>query len=635
MKRLAGTSASAGPVGASGPKTQASSAYFEPSLVVSRDGEGNPVSWFGDDTWDFRHQSYDATSGATLLFPKYEPDTMRLREQQKALIWLFMDAGKPRKLRTVQMANYTASAWSAKAAACGRDLFGALADPEFVADGIESMCLSHVTATSSLAKTLCRNARVLGFDADIPLQRLRDVITAEDQSRGDGSQTPLIPSRVYSEILSGLVASLDRVEQELPSILAAYRRSKAASRFSSEFTRARKSTHRRKELADAAERMKGLGYRADNGKALGHFLDGRLSAHQVTLMHTVAAFTGMRVGEVCILPLKNCSETFNHHGTVHYVVSGYTHKLENGVKRRATWITSEEGYRAIRLAKRIATAIHKEIGGDPAKGQEPLLFCSTTSPFKSKNSAMLLKNQKLLIDEVSPVVVQADLDELDRLELERPWERDGIEAGRRWPLAFHQLRRSLSVYAHRSGMVTLPALKAQLQHITDEMRAYYADGFSRAVNLVFDQDHFSHEWNAAKAESSFFGYTLGLLFSDDEIMGRGAERMAATIATRSRTETLKLFTEGKLAYRETVLGGCVSTDACASKPLEPIPFDCLESNCVNQVVAKNRLDFVIRTQETVVARLSGDEPGSVEHRLEVDHLRVLLQAHKNLTGRAT
>lgn len=243
-------------------------------------------------------------------------------------------------------------------------------------------------------------------------------------------------------------------------------------------------------------------------------------------------------------------------------------------------------------------------------------------------------HQALLVDAVCPEVTEADIAELNSLELDRPWQRSGIAVGVRWPLAFHQLRRSLSVYAHRSGMVTLPALKAQLQHITDEMRSYYSDGYSRAVNLVFDKDHFSHEWNAAKAESSFFGYTLGLLFSDEDILGRGAERMASMISSRDRHETLKLFEQGKLAYRETPLGGCVSTEECTSKPLQPIPFDCLESNCVNQVVAGKRLNLVIKTQESVVARLADGEAGSVEHRLEANHLRVLLKARQQLVERA-
>ena len=272
--------------------------------------------------------------------------------------------------------------------------------------------------------------------------------------------------------------------------------------------------------------------------------------------------------------------------------------------------------------------IFEEVGGQPSVGQQALLFPSTEDPFKARSTATLRVSQGRLIEAICPVITQEDIDELDRLELARGWRRDGIEVGGRWPLAFHQLRRSLSVYAHRSGMVSLPALKAQLQHITDEMRAYYADGYSRAVNLVFDKDHFSHEWNAAKAESSFFGYVMGLLFSDEELVGQGAERMAQTVSNRTRQETLQLFKEGKLAYRETVLGGCISTEECKAQPLEPIPVDCLRTNCVNLVVYSKRLDHVIRSQETVVAMLERDEHGSVEHRLEVNNLRVLLNARQ-------
>jgi hypothetical protein len=347
-------------------------------------------------------------------------------------------------------------------------------------------------------------------------------------------------------------------------------------------------------------------------------------------MHTVAAFTGMRVGEVCILPLQDVVESFEDRGSIHHVVKGYTHKLNKGVKKPTSWITSHEGRRAVLLAQRIATTILAEVGGLPSAGQQALLFPSTEDPFRSKSTHTIGTFRERLIEVICPVITQADIDELNRMEMERGWQRDGIEVGKRWPLAFHQLRRSLSIYAHRSGMVSLPALKGQLQHITDEMRAYYADGYSRAVNLVFDKDHFSHEWNAAKAESSFFGYAMGLLFADEDLLGQGTEQMLQTVSNRTRQETLQLFKQGKLAYRETVLGGCVSTEECKARPFDPIPIECLETNCVNLIVFSKRLDHVIRSQETVVATLRCDEPGSVEHRLEADHLRVLLKARQQL-----
>lgn len=614
--------------------------YFDVDIVVSRDAMGNPLSRYGDSFWNYSAQSIDSTSGANLHFFEGADAANRdfaalMHEQHKALMWLHIDAGKVRALKTVQLANYTLSVWCDRASARRVNLFELLIDPELLAEELGSLPESYLDATSTLIKTLWRHCTALHVDA-VPLQQLKERITAERKGRPPGMQTPLIPSRIYCAILAGLIAGLDEIERDLENLLNAYRESAAASRAAPEdASPAQKKAFRANVLVPTVECMKDFGYEPLQ-VTLTQFIVGRISMYQSKLMHTVAAFSGMRVGEVCILPLHDVIETFEHRGSVHYVILGYTHKLNGGITKPTSWITSREGHRAVVLAQRIASTILEVLGGKPSKGQQALLFPSTESPFRRKNSATVDRYQKLLIETICPPITQEDMDELDRLELDRGWQRDGIEVGNRWPLAFHQLRRSLSVYAHRSGMVSLPALKAQLQHITDEMRAYYANGYSRAVNLVWDKDHISREWEAAKAESSYFGYSLALLFSDDDLMlmGRGADRMANTIATRSRKETLQLFRHGKLAYKETVLGGCVSIEECKAMPLEPIPISCLETSCVNQVVFGKRLDHVIRTQETVVATLGRDELGSVEHRLEAGHLQVLLKARQQLVERA-
>ena len=610
-------------------------AYFDPQTVVSRDALGRPVSHYGDDSWDYSSLSTDGTSVATLHFFTADaaaPELVELiSEQQRALIWLHIDAGKMRAVRTIRQANYAAGAWCQRACTRGVNLLGLLSNPQWVAEELESLSLGCLSATRSLITTLCRNRKALGVAGHVPLQRIREAIGAEIQLRAEPKQTPLIPSRVYCAILAGLIAKLGEIERDLDEVLDAYRKSVAASRSAPEHGSPRqRMCFRAQALAPVVERMRAFGYDHARAGALEWFIAGRINFYQSALMHAVAAFTGMRVGEVSILPLHDVLETFEDRGSTHYVIKGCTSKLNNGVKRPTSWITSREGHQAVLLAQRIGTAILERVGRQPSAGQQALLFPSTRNPFRSKANQTIAAFQERLTEVICPVIKQADIDELNRLELDRGWQRDGIEVGSRWPLAFHQLRRSLSVYAHRSGMVSLPALKAQLQHITDEMRAYYADGYSRAVNLVFDNDHFSHEWNAAKTESSFFGYAMGLLFCDEDLMGRGAERVAETVSNRTRQETLQLFKEGKLAYRETVLGGCVSTEECKARPLEPIPIECLETNCANLVVFSKRLNHVIRSQETVVAMLERDEPGSVEHRLEANTLRVMLKARQHL-----
>lgn len=616
--------------------TQECPTFFPTEMPVSYDAAGNVASRFGDDSWNCSSMSTDGTSALTLYF--FETDassatslTLLIREQHKALMWLYMDAGEPHAPETLRLANLALTAWCEKAVPRGVDLYTLLTNPEWVAEESQSLNVTYIQLTSSVLRTLWRHRKQLGTPAEVQLQALQDTLSQEARSRPETQQTPLIPSRVYCAILAALDERMRLIEGEIDMLLDAYARDRAASRNAPKnATPAQRKAFRAKALADVFERLEGWGYKPAPGAAIDNFIAGRLGEHQLALMLVVVAFSGMRLGEASILPLEDVLVEFEHMGSVHFELHGSTHKLNKGVKRSTSWITSDQGAHAVRLAQRIARSIHQQHSKPPKAGQKALLFPSIKNPYKRIGDESVSQRLKALREVVCPKIEEADIVELDRLELARGWARDDIVVGKLWPLAFHQLRRSLAVYAHRSGMVSLPALKAQLQHITQEMAAYYSDGFSRAVNLVFDKKHFSHEWQAAKAESSYFAYAMGVLFSDEDLLGRGVQRMANTVELRSRQATLRLFEENKLAYRETPLGGCVSTEDCKIDPLEPIPYDCLETNCVNQVVFGKRLEHVIRFQEMTVASLESEEKGSVEHRLEARHLEILVKARERL-----
>ena len=607
---------------------------FPADLPVTYDTTGSVASRFGDLFWDLSSMSADGTSSKRLHFFKVDSLTdsnlgWLLREQQKALMWLHMDAGKTWSWNSLQNTNLALLRLCKEAANRGADLYALLTKPEWVMQAAQGMNRLYVDSTSSALRTLWRHRQILGAPIAFPYQNLLSVLASEARSRPLNQQTPLIPSRVYCAILAALNDRMSIIENELDVLLEAYTKDHEEWRNAPKDEKQRYIV-RSEKLFDVVERMKDLGYKPMPAKPFDRFLAGRLAEHKVALMLVLSAYTGMRVGEIAILPLKDVLVEFEHMGSKHYELQGSTHKLNRGVKRSTTWITSHQGARAVRLAERIAKSVQEQYGESAKAGQQALLFPSSENAFKSISGSTLQVGLKSLRAILCPVIEQVDIEELDRLELARGWLRDDIVVGQRWPLAFHQLRRSLAVYAHRSGIVSLPALKAQLQHVTQEMTAYYADGFSRAVNLVFDKKHFSHEWKAANAESSYFAYAFGVLFSDEDLLGQGAQRMANTVESRNRQDTLRLFEENKLAYRETALGGCVSTEDCKTDPLEPIPYDCLDSNCVNLVVFGKRLEHVIKHQEVAVATLARDDAGSVEYRLEAGHLKVLLKARERL-----
>lgn len=617
--------------------------YFDPKTVVSLDSHGQPLSYYVDRSWNVGSMSTDGgqtpcrlnffeTQPLSVPLDVSRPDLAALiREQQKALQWLHMDAGRQRAQKTLVLAAQTLNHFAQRAYTRGVTLFNLVCDPLMLGEDSTELNSSYVKSARALIKTLWRHREFLKIDVEVRLKELGEAIKQSAPQRDrEGNQTPIIPSRIYCAILGSLLGSLDEIEQGLQTLLDAYRKERSATLDAPKgISERRLRTLRDKQLHEVRSAMRDRGWVSGS---LREFIAGEIARAQLKLMNLVVAFTGMRLGEAQILPLRGVLEEVKHRGCVHHVVNGYSHKLNGGRKKPASWVTSREGHRAIQLASRIANAV-LEVNANSyvATVGEALLFCTTENPYKKQDASVIYwRLDGDISPKICPIITQADIDELNAMELERGWLREGIEVGKPWPLTFHQYRRSLSVYAHRSGMVSLPALKGQLQHITDEMRAYYSDGFCRAVNLVFDKDHFSHEWKAAKAESSFLAYTLGILFSDEELLGRGADRMANTVAGRTRSETLQLFQEGKLAYTETVLGGCVSTEECKARPLETIELECLEKNCANQVVSPKRLDLVIRSQEMVVATLERDERGSVEHRLEAGSLQLLLKARQRL-----
>lgn len=618
--------------------------YFDPKTVVARNPNGEILSLYEDTSWDYSAQSRDGVSAQTLHF-WHAPDGAndhaligQLYEQHKALVWIVADRGDIKSFRTLYMYNAVGKYCCTIAYHKRINLFSLLNDVEEMGTICDEMNEGELNAINGLVQTLWRHRKKL-LVSDIEMQREKITIKIRStQSRlPERKQTPLIPSRIYCLILAGLLDGLSTIERDLDVLLDALSKSININvKIKRELPMASPrqiAGIRGIALAEAADRLRPLGWKAECSKSLYGFILGKITTFQTHLMHTVAAFSGMRIGEVKILPLTGVFDTFQNRGQTHYLIKGYTHKLERGMKKPTEWVTIDQGHRAIKLAARIGQTILTLHGGILQKGQEALLFPSTKNPNRMMSPSPFLSGQKYLIKTVCPEITAEDIDELNRLELERGWDRNHIEVGKRWPLAMHQLRRSLSVYAHRSGMVTLPALKAQLQHITDEMRAYYGDGWSRAVNLVFEKDHFSQEWNAAKTESSYFGLTgaLQLAFDEgDELLGLGAQHMKQIVSARSRQQTLALIKSGTIAYRDTLLGGCVSTQECKTMPLTPINFECVESNCANLVVRSKRLDLVIRTQESVVALLNRDDKGSVAQRLETEHLERMLLARDRL-----
>src|SRR5258706_10613078 len=122
---------------------------------------------------------------------------------------------------------------------------------------------------------------------------------------------------------------------------------------------------------------------------------------------------------------------------------------------------------------------------------------------------------------LQPIIEEADLRELEQIDPHRAWRsEERFKPGIPWTFTSHQLRRSLALYAQRSGLVSLPSLRRQLQHVTEEMSRYYARGSTGAKDLIGDnKHHFGCDWQDAQPVSAAMSYLQNVLLTDEVLFG--------------------------------------------------------------------------------------------------------------------
>ena len=479
-------------------------------------------------------------------------------------------------------------------------------------------------------------------------------------------QHPPIPTRIYSQIIANLMQELTEFEsiaEEYLSLAHQCVRDPWLGR--SVYLSAQRA--KRRDLA-ATGPCTGREIRVPellarhgltdyfHAKALNPSTQGLskgLGRIQTIARLTVHVFTGMRVEEVSSLKYS-CLEVTLRHGKEHFVLLGSTTKLNHGRAKAVRWVTNREAARAIKIAKRIADLIHRaytkhndltELIPDSA----PLFVAISYLGFVgqrpvTRRIGRLLpgrfchaRNFPGLCLLLQPVIDEADLRELEQIDPHRAWRsEDRFKVGTPWTLTTHQLRRSLALYAQRSGLVSLPSLRRQLQHVTEEMSRYYARGSAWAKNLIGDHtNHFGREWQVAQPVSAAMSYLFNVLLTDEVLFGahgnwveKRVRGLDPTVAV-GRETTLRRFKRGELAYRETSLGGCASTETCDKLPIGWLNIECVKG-CKNFIGRLPKLDRAILAQTKLINSI---DSSSAEYRIESDDLAVLMKARDKVRQR--
>lgn len=659
------------PAGAHAPDSFVLGAGLVPpdSFVVSRQRDGSPASTFGDWTWCMSAYHPEGRTSNLHFTKRGKPATAPVRVallrevRQLMFVLMWLRDGSALGIRSLQaylgcllaLANYAEGKHSTLAAL--------LSDHEALLTFARSRARQAEQLASLLSMLGQMGVEQSGFT--VPGRKTVEALLPLARGhRANNKQHPPMPTRVYSEVLSRLRQELSDWEAVAPAVLDVAYRCATNCRLGRKVDKQRALA---KELGVPHEVLPTfkevaagdcLAFLEQRGASLDTKGVSRLIHEaQMAAKLTIQAYTGMREDEAASLPY-HCTEVTSSGGKQHYLVYGRTTKFNNGLAKRTRWVTNAEGFRAIQLAQAIANTISQVLGVAPeaeaSRRTENPLFVSvahlelTGSRLQTKPGHIVpgdtgLSELPELRARLEPLIEEADLLELEHIDLHRAWRTEAkFQVGNPWRLTSHQFRRSLALYAQRSGLVSLPSLRRQLQHLTDEMSRYYANGSAYAKDFIGDDStHFGREWQNTQAESSALSYIMNVLLSDEVLIGGHANWVAhrgpevANMVAADREVTIRRFKKGELAYKETLLGGCTKVGNCDQPALNWLETDCLGKGCRNMVCSLPKLDRAIAAQRKLVDAL---DPNTVEFRSEQADLAVLVAAQakamQQLTGDA-
>lgn len=460
-------------------------------------------------------------------------------------------------------------------------------------------------------------------------------------------QTPPMPTRVYSLVLTALHRELCDFDSVSDRYLAMVRRIASLCATPRE---------ERESLFDLTKMVTELGlteyFREKEIDATVPGVSSGLSDIQVVCRLTLQAYSGMRFGEAKTLPY-HCLLTEKRPGTTQYLLSGLTTKLEDGRIRRTRWVTSTEGAKAIAVAQRVALVIYGALGDIPTESDERIskhpLFISTSylefsgkptyqavtpNVYQTPDIRLSSPPYACLLKRLRPIILDEDIRELEEIDPHRAWGGDPVYAvGQAWPLRSHQFRRSLALYAQRSGLVSLPSLRRQLQHITREMSLYYSKGSLFAKNFIEDDpadynEHICKDWREAKPVSEAMAFLRDVVFADEPLFGAAGifeQQKKNRGQVVDREVTIKQFKKGLIAYKDTPFGGCIKVGECERAGLRMMGVLCLH-DCKNIVIKLSKLDRAIDQQQHLIESL---DPSSITHHIERGDLDAMLVAREH------
>lgn len=644
----------------------------DPEYVISRDKKGNVLSIFKHSTWDCR--IYGATS--TFNFETWwitkergpmDALALRLTDEIKTICWLCIfeptaNAGRSRGSSYLHQLMSILRAIAKMAHALGITLSEAHSNAQFqvalrssIANADQGFSFHYILL--SLLKDLVYWQGIKTIECEVPRlvpeADLSDVLALlqkkDRSSKDEREQYPLIPTRLFGKVISGAQENLNAVQPYLEGLENYIKAVQADPRlcvdgrndYYKNVDRVKRIhpdwtfpdwTDAKEQCLSTSETVEFFGlcnYPTQTIFELFSSFDAHLTHLQILCAVLIHAYSGMRTSEVQVMPIEpiihSAAKGF---GDLPVFVSHLKKFAQNGnFSRPLVWATSKEGLYAVKIAQTLARLrwFRRHPASDEFPSNVPLFLGDGSnatavhnhyqlpiarSPFNSKNWEFVCQSLELIIEE-------EDLEELRVFDAFREWdENPDFASGKIWPLSSHQIRRSVAVYASRSGMVSLPTLKTQYKHLSEVMTALYSENSSYAQNFLIDENGKPIEsgsvlmsFRDAAAFNMSVRFHEQVIEHERELSGavgtsiqREKDKGTLPKIFQSREETKKAMKQGRLSYRETSVGGCALKTSCAHLGIDfVVPCTC---GCDKAILDPEKLQTYVESLRFDIEDLS-------------------------------
>jgi integrase len=618
-------------------------------FVMSRTDTGVVLSRYGDNIWDFNPYKSNPSQYATIYFNKYELHREQIKDGKKLLFaFIIFGTGRNGSTYSVETIKIT---WSSAIVPLLQyvnrnkiTLDYILSNNDTLEKCIYQICdsSSRVSAIGSLLNflhTTHNGILDIEYIASKQIQAfLYEQLLIYDKKK---QQTVTIPSRILSESLKQRWEQISEIETNLDSILEFLKHFLKSECFAIAQSNFKKFNCNKKhngytwDNAVQKYKLQTLFDKYDITERAN--FQSFIKKIQGTCKHLIHAYSGMRNGEVLNLE-NNCLSNIDD-GKIVRLISTTT--KYNGGKKESQWVTTKEVERIVKLLSSVNSIIleHYEID----KETNPLFL--KTSMLKSNGkytseddifSIGFKDVDQLPLNESLLRMNKDDIEEVEYIDLKRSLSNNHIyKVGELWKFNSHQYRRSLAVYALRSGLVELGSLQIQYKHIFREMTMYYGSGTSRSKDtLSLSSNHIAHDIKKLKPEIDALSFIQEIIFSDEQLFGAAGKTIEKThdkttginnYLLNNREKTMKKFHNGELAFKETALGACLSIEACDEFITSPLAT-CME--CDSSVIKLSKVNKAINVQKNFIIKLEKD---SVEYKTEQKQLKELEKQKEKLT----